>query len=266
MSARVRPSVIGIRSDSVTTGSIGRAASTRRSNSSIPFPVFAETKTGPESPARATLDSRVSFKQRRQEIGFVEHAQDWAAVDAELAQNFVDFFVEFVVMRIRNVADVKDHRGFLNFFERGAKRSEQSLWQIANESDRVGDEYASIGRKADGANRRVERREHARRDEHFGVAERVEERRFAGVGVADQRDGAERNCITRVAAQRALLADFVDRFLNFGDAIANAATVGLEFLFARATDADAACAATGAAGAAATAFAAETRHRSALSA
>ena len=61
-----------------------------------------------------------------------------------------------------------------------------------------------------------------------------------GVGVADQRDRAERNGVARVAAQRALLADFVDGFLNFGDAIANAATVGLEFLFAGAADADAA--------------------------
>ena len=76
-------------------------------------------------------------------------------------QNFVDFFVQLVVMRIRNVADVKDHRGFLDFFERGAKRRQQSLGQIANESDGVGNQHAAIRRKADRANRRIERGEHA---------------------------------------------------------------------------------------------------------
>src|ERR1700722_8249396 len=168
-------------------------------------------------------------------------------------------------MRIRNIADVQDDRGFLHFFESGAKRGEQSFWEIADESDCVGHEDAAVGGETDGADRRVECREHARGDEDFGMAERIEERRFAGVGVADKRDGAQRNGVARVAAQRALLADFVDRFLNFGDAIANAAAVGFEFFFAGTANTDATCATTRTARPASAALAAKARHRGTLS-
>src|SRR5260370_32702334 len=49
MSARVRPSASGMRSERVTTGSMGRARSMRRSNCSVPSPVMAEMRTGPFS-------------------------------------------------------------------------------------------------------------------------------------------------------------------------------------------------------------------------
>ena len=97
------------------------------------------------------------------------------------------------------------------------------------------------------------------------MAERVEERRFAGVGIADQRDRAKWNSIARITPQRTLLTHFVDRLFNFRNPIANTATVGFEFLFARSPNSDAACAAARATTSAATALAAKARHRCALS-
>src|ERR1700742_1519107 len=97
------------------------------------------------------------------------------------------------------------------------------------------------------------------------MTECVEERRFPSVGVTDQRNRAKWNSIARIATKRALLAYFVDRLFNFGDAITNTAPVGFEFLFTRTTDTDAACTAARTTASATTAFAAEARHCCALS-
>ena len=136
--------------------------------------------------------------------------------------------------------DVQDQRGLLHFFERGAKRGHQALGEIANESDRVGKQHAAIRGQAHGAHGGIERREHFRRDQHVGAAERVEQRGFAGVGVADQSHRAERHGLARLAAQRALPAQRFDVLADAADALANAAAIGFEFLFAGTARADAA--------------------------
>ena len=72
------------------------------------------------------------------------------------------------------------------------------------------------------------------------MRERVEERGFSRVGVAHQRDHAQRHGLARAAARGALAAHGFDRFFNFAHAIANPPAVGFQFLFARAARADAA--------------------------
>jgi hypothetical protein len=53
---------------------------------------------------------------------------------AEVGQNFQYLSVLLGVMRIRNVGDVENQRGFLNFFERGAEGGDQIVRQIAQKS------------------------------------------------------------------------------------------------------------------------------------
>src|SRR6266849_1766626 len=195
-----------------------------------------------------------------EQIDFVQDAQLGAIRYAKLLQNFVDLFVQLVVMRIGDVADVKNQCGFLHFFQRRAKGCEQALGQIADETDGVRNQDAAIRRKANGANRRVEGGEHARGNQYLGAAESVEQCGFAGIGVANQGDGAEGDGVARFPSQGALFAHFFDAGLNFADAIADAAAVGFEFLFDGAAHADASSASARSTRAATSALASEARH------
>src|SRR5207247_2673143 len=97
------------------------------------------------------------------------------------------------------------------------------------------------------ADRRIQRREYFRGHQDLGAAERVEQSGLAGVGVAHQRDGPQRNGIARLAAERSLLTHFVDIGLNLAHALPNPPAIGLEFFLARAANADAPRAARGSA-------------------
>src|SRR6185295_771990 len=84
------------------------------------------------------------------------------------------------------------------------------------------------------ARRRVERREQLVGGIHVAVDERVEERRLACVGVADQRD-AERLVLLACTPLRAALAlDALELLANALDALADHAAIELDLCFARA--------------------------------
>jgi hypothetical protein len=150
-------------------------------------------------------------------------------------------------MRAGDIADVENHRGFLDFFQSGSKGCHQSFGKIADKADRVGEQHAAAGGKSHCADSGIERSEHARRDQHFGLAEGVEKRGFASVGITDQGYRAERHSVARLTAQRTLFAHIVDAVLDFANAIANAAAVRFEFLFTGSANADAPSATTRAA-------------------
>ena len=130
-------------------------------------------------------------------VGLVEDLQARAVLHAEIGKNFQHFGVLLGMMRIRNVAHLHDQRGFLDFFQRGAERRDQIGRQIAQKSDCVREQRAAARRQAHGANGGIERGEHFRGSQHVGMRQRVEERGFSGVGVADQRNHAQRNSLAR---------------------------------------------------------------------
>ena len=91
------------------------------------------------------------------------------------------------------------------------------------------------------AARRVERREElvlGQRD--LGADERVEQRRLAGVRVADDADGRHQPPIAAAGRRRALLADLVDPLLHLLDRVADDPPVGLELALAGSAGPDAA--------------------------
>src|SRR5205823_8013299 len=113
--------------------------------------------------------------------------------------------------------------------------------QIANKADSIGEEHSAIRQKANRADRRVERREHLRRNQDLSTAKRIEQSGLAGIGVPHQRNGSQRNRIASFAAQRPLLAHFVDAGLDLAHALANPAAVGFQFFLPRAANADSSC-------------------------
>ena len=57
--------------------------------------------------------------------------------------------------------------------------------------------------RSDGANGRIERGEQRVLGEHAGAGQRVEQRRFAGIGVADERHGRIGHALGALPVQRA---------------------------------------------------------------
>ena len=92
------------------------------------------------------------------------------------------------------------------------------------------------------AQRRVERREQlVRRRRRFGAGQPVEQRRLAGVRVADERDGAHGGAPARAAsASRCCARRVRSRSRSSFTRCADQAAVGLELRLARAAQADAA--------------------------
>ena len=92
--------------------------------------------------------------------------------------------------------------------------------------------------QVDAPNRRIERGEGLIGDKHVAARKRIEQRRLADVGVADQRD--QRFAMRCAAPRAALTRDVFELAPQNADAALDAAAVDLEFGFAGTARADAA--------------------------
>ena len=110
--------------------------------------------------------------------------------------------------------------------------------QVADEADGVGEQHAAPVADVPLAGAGVERREELVLDVDARLRERVHQMRFAGVGVADERDGM----LSCAALDLAFLAglDLAEAVLEVADAVADEAAVAFELGFAGTTEADAA--------------------------
>ena len=180
-------------------------------------------------------------------------------------QNLVDFLVKLIVVWIGDVAHVEDQSSFLHFFESGAKCRKQPFGQVADKPYGIGNQHTTVRGKTQRTDRGIKCGKHPRRNQHFRAAQGIEQRGLACVGVTHQRDGAKRDGIAGFTAQRPLLANFINADLDFADAVANPAPVGLQFLFAGSAHADASGSAARSPSATSTALTAEARHRGSLS-
>ena len=140
----------------------------------------------------------------------------------------------------RCVANVEEHLGLRDFFERGAKAGDERVGQITDEADRVRQENAAAAWQFDGAEFGIERGEHARGRKHLRAGDCVEERAFAGVGVADESDRGDGDGFAALSLLAASSADGFKRELEVIDASLNLAAIGFKLGFARPASADAA--------------------------
>jgi len=99
---------------------------------------------------------------------------------------------------------------------------------------------AAAARQFDGAQFGIERGEQARGGEYLGAGDRVEERAFAGVGVADESHGGNGDSFAALTLLAADAANGVKIAFELIDAALNAASIGLELGFAGPAGADSA--------------------------
>ena len=157
-------------------------------------------------------------------------------IDAELAQDFFDVVQLRLGIFVRNVAHVQDDVGLDHLLERGAERRDQHGRQIGNKADRVGENDARAVRQIDRAQGRIERREQHVGGQHARLRHAVEQRRFAGIGVADQRDDRIRHAAAAFAMQFAGAFDLDEFAFDLGEPLLDHAAVGFELGFAGAAE------------------------------
>ena len=92
--------------------------------------------------------------------------------------------------------------GFGDLLERGAKRGDQRVRQPIDEPDRVGDEQLAPIRQTDPPDERIERHEQRVGCHGSLIRQPVEQRRLAGVGVADERHRRHRLLVAPLAQLR----------------------------------------------------------------
>ena len=157
----------------------------------MPSPVSAEMRTGRRSPLGS---SRLASRWRSsavKKVGLVPDLDDprcVVRVDAEFAQDDVDVARLRLRFAMRDVADVEQHVGLDHVFERRAEGRDEHGRKIGDEADRVGEDDLLAVRQVDRPRGRIEGGEQHVLGQHVGRGQAVEERRLAGIGVADQRD------------------------------------------------------------------------------
>ena len=173
-------------------------------------------------------------------VGLVEHEQARAVAGADLLEDGVDGAQHLVHLDLghRGVDDVQHEVGDRRLLERRAEGVDQLMGQLADEADGVGQQVGPAVEPRR-ARARIQRVEEAVGDADRRPGERVEQRRLAGVGVADERHLRQVGALALGAHHGARGLDLGQLALQRGDAVAGQAAVGLDLRLAGAPGADA---------------------------
>ena len=137
-----------------------------------------------------------------------------------------------------HIDDVQQDIGFRGFRERASKGGDEVGGKLADEPDRVRQQYFLPGPDRNEPDRRVEGREKPVFNQYVGGGHQPEERRLARVGVTDHRD--PRQVFPPFSLYLPFLADALKLLLEMADSGADCAAVGFDLLFSRTLRADAA--------------------------
>ena len=74
------------------------------------------------------------------------------------------------------------------FLKRRVKRRYEILWEVANETDRIGDDDFAFAGEAESPRNRVKRREHLVFDMHIALRKTFEKRALARIRVSHDRE------------------------------------------------------------------------------
>ena len=127
--------------------------------------------------------------------------------------------------------------GLPGFFQRGLEAGNQVVRQVANEAHRVAQQHGAPAGQVPPSGAGIQGMEEPVPSFHPGAGQRVHQRAFAGVGVADQRDGAGAVSGSHLAFLTP--HDHVQLALQVVDAFFHQAAVFFQLLFARPAHADA---------------------------
>ena len=129
-----------------------------------------------------------------------------------------------------------DDVGCAHLLERGAKGGDERCRQIGDEADRVGQDRRAAMGQFDKAHGRIERGEQHVGRHHLGAGQPIEQGRFPGVGVADQRDNGIGDGVAARALQGAPALDGLQILLDTDDALADQAAIGFDLGLAGAAE------------------------------
>jgi hypothetical protein len=144
-----------------------------------------------------------------------------------------------VLVRCRGIDDVQDQIGEAGLLERGPERVDELMRKLADEADRVADE---IGAATDVelACGRVEGLEQPVADDDLAAAERVQQRRLAGVRVSGERHLRKMGAIALGALRGTGLLDAFEPPSQRRDPVTREPPVGLDLRLTRAAGCEAA--------------------------
>ena len=125
------------------------------------------------------------------------------------------------------VEHVREQVGAARLLERRAERVDELVGKLADEADGVGQQVRAAA-EAQLARGRVERVEQPVADPDLGAGQRVQQRRLAGVRVADERDRRQRRALALGALHGARALDVLEAPAQRGDPVAREAAVGLD--------------------------------------
>ena len=179
---------------------------------------------------RANLTILIALYPRRKpcHFAFVEHVNPRHGTRVDFFQHRLhglDLHREF---RVAGVDHMQQQISLDRFLQRGAKRGDQAVREVANEADGVREHDGLRAFDMNAAQRGVERCEQLIGGVDLLPRQAVEERRFARVGVTHQRDIARGAPLPGAALRRALGRDLGLARLEGLDPCAKQLTVGLQ--------------------------------------
>ena len=176
----------------------------------------------------------------RQAIELVQHIEHGLFGDAKLLEDFSDSLDLELRSLVRHIDDMQQKIGFNDLFERCVKGLHERMRQLLNETHGIGHEDFAAVRELKRARRRVERRKELVLGENVCARQGVQERRLAGVRIADEGGDGDARSAAALAMQQALLLEPHDLALDVVDTTTDATTVDFELCLAGAACADAA--------------------------
>ncbi len=170
-------------------------------------------------------------------VDLVEDHQLRDLAGADFGQDLIDLADAFVPQRIVGIDHVQQQVGFARLAQGRAERGDQFMRQVAHETDGIGEHHAAAG-QLDPAHGRVKRGEQLVGGVGIRTGQRIEQRRLAGIGVADQRHPRQFAAHPRAAHLGVLDFHFLQPLLQHVHALLQQPAVGFQLGFAGAAQAD----------------------------
>lgn len=165
------------------------------------------------------------------EIDLVEGEHDPFVPCADFAKHIGGGFMEGGRTRMAGIDEMDEEIGKSGFLQRGTETLHQVVWQVADEADGVGEQQLLAVGHGHAARAGIQGGEQFVLGEHFAFGELIEQGRFAGVGVTDDRSVWDGNAAALFSLGFALSAYIGEVSLKLVDAFVGKTAVDLELGF-----------------------------------
>ena len=136
------------------------------------------------------------------------------------------------------VNNVQKHVGLVDLFQGSTKGGHQHGGQLLDEADRIGEEHPPAAGQGHSSRRGIEGGKELVLHQHVGAGQGVEERGFAGVGVADQGDDGDGLPLAALPVLPAVGTHIFQFPTQMGNAPANLSLIHLQLCFTGAAQPD----------------------------